>query len=127
MRKPDSVIEPTAAVAGMAARLDLEARLAVYSSHAWRGPPGQSPAPYQPDATCWPVLHLEDVSGIPFVSLVPGVEEYQHRARVRAADGDLFVAATPPAVGFEDYCRDTLGLGAPEFVLAEPGEHGPGK
>ena len=31
-----------------------------------------------------PQLHLEDVSAIPFVSLVDGIEEYQHRARVRA-------------------------------------------
>lgn len=66
-----------------------------------------------------PVVHLEDVSGVPFVSGVPGIAEYQHRARVRAGDGDLFVAVTPQAPGFDRYCQE-LGLGSPEFVLAEP-------
>lgn len=72
-----------------------------------------------PEHDALPTVHLEDVSAIPFVSGVPGVEEYQHRARVRAGDGDLFVGATPPADGYEDYCRDHLGIGAPHFVLAE--------
>ena len=68
-----------------------------------------------------PMLHLEDVTGIPFVEGVPGVEEYQHRARVRAESGDLFAAGTEQAPGYEDYCRE-LGLGSPEFVLAR-GRH----
>ncbi|MEZ4461479.1 MAG: hypothetical protein R3E66_17520 [bacterium] len=67
-----------------------------------------------------PTLSLEDVSGIPFVSVIPGVEMYQHRARVRASDGDLFVASTPPMDGYEDYNRDVLHLGEPEFLLADP-------
>lgn len=66
-----------------------------------------------------PQLHLEDVTGIPFVEGVLGVAEYQHRARVRAASGDLFAAGTAPVEGYEAYCRDHLGLGAPEFLLAE--------
>lgn len=66
-----------------------------------------------------PVVHLEDVSGVPFVSGVPGIAEYQHRARVRAGSGDLFVAVTPQTPGYDRYCQD-LGLGSPEFVLAEP-------
>lgn len=65
-------------------------------------------------------LHLEDVSGIPFVNDVPGVEEYQHRARVRAGDGDLFASVTPAAPGYERYCQEVLGLGAPELIVAEP-------
>lgn len=64
-----------------------------------------------------PQVHLEDVTGIPFVSGVPGVEEYQHRARVRARDGDFFAAGTRPPEGYEQYCRD-LGLGSPEFLFA---------
>ncbi|MFT6396078.1 MAG: hypothetical protein ACJAYU_000820 [Bradymonadia bacterium] len=81
-------------------------------------------APYlplrTPDAgTGLPVVHLEDVSGVPFVSGVPGIAEYQHRARVRAGSGDLFVAVTPQAPGFDRYCQE-LGLGSPEFVLSEP-------
>jgi hypothetical protein len=67
-----------------------------------------------------PVLHLEDVSGIPFVADIPGVEEYQHRARVRAETGDLFVAVTPPVDGYEEYCRQRLGLGEPELFRAQP-------
>ncbi len=72
-----------------------------------------------------PSLHLEDVSAIPFVSAVSGVEEYQHRARVRARDGDIFAAVTPQAPGYEAYCRELLGLGVPRFVLADPGPNGP--
>lgn len=67
-----------------------------------------------------PTVHLEDVSAIPFVSGVPGVQEYQHRARVRARTGDVYVSATPPAPGYEAYCRDFLGLGAPTLVGAPP-------
>lgn len=65
-------------------------------------------------------LHLEDVTGIPFVSEIPGVEEYQHRARVRAETGDLFATVTKPADEYEAYNREVLGLGEPELVVAEP-------
>lgn len=65
-------------------------------------------------------LHLEDVSAIPFVSVIPGVERYQHRARVRAFDGDVFAAVTPISEGYEDYCREVLDLGQPGLVMAEP-------
>lgn len=67
-----------------------------------------------------PVLHLDDVSGIPFLSGVEGVDEYQHRARVRCGDGDLFATVTEPAAGYEDYCRQYLGLGSPEHIFARP-------
>jgi hypothetical protein len=65
------------------------------------------------------VLHLEDLSAIPFLSGIRGIELYQHRARVRARHGSLFAAVTPPVEGYEPYCR-RLGLGEPEFVAAEP-------
>lgn len=67
-----------------------------------------------------PTLHLEDVSAIPFVSVISGVEQYQHRARVRAGAGDLFASVVQVAHGYEAYCRDTLQLGDPEFLLTEP-------
>ncbi len=67
-----------------------------------------------------PTLHLEDVSGIPFVDGVAGVEQYQHRARVRAHDGDLFASTTPPAPGYEDYCSGILKMGRVRAVLADP-------
>jgi hypothetical protein len=75
---------------------------------------------YDPGSGDTPQLHLEDVSGIPFVSGIPGIEEYQHRARVRAGDGDLFAAVTKPSDGYEPYCQNKLGLGAPDFVQAKP-------
>ncbi|TVQ97872.1 MAG: hypothetical protein EA398_14030 [Deltaproteobacteria bacterium] len=62
-----------------------------------------------------PQLHLEDVTGIPFLSGIPAVEEYQHRARVRAGDGDFFAAGTPATPGYEAYCR-RIGLGAPTLI-----------
>lgn len=68
----------------------------------------------------WPVLHLDDVSGIPFLSGIQGVDEYQHRARVRCGDGDLFATVTEPVIGYEEYCQDYLGLGNPEHVFARP-------
>jgi len=101
------------AVRPLAERLDLHARTRAFDAQRWSGRRAELP-----------VLHLEDVSAIPFVSLVPGVEEYQHRARVRAGDGDLFVAVTPQSEGYDEYCRDRLHLGRPEFLLAEAGEHG---
>jgi hypothetical protein len=103
---------PAEAVRPLAERLDLEARLEPYANHRWLGTDGGHP-----------VLHLDDVSKIPFVQDVPGVEEYQHRARVRARTGDLFTAVTDPSDGYEDYCQNTLGLGAPHFVRAASGRH----
>lgn len=86
---------------------------------------GEALAPYEKlqhhgGADDRPVLHLEDVSGIPFVADIPGVEEYQHRARVRAETGDLFVAVTAPVDGYEPYCQQKLGLGVPDFIQAKP-------
>lgn len=101
------------AVRPLARRLDVAERLERYAPQAWTGGGPRLPA-----------LHLEDVSGIPFVSIVPGVEAYQHRARVRAGDGDLFAAMTPPAAGYEEYCRSLGRMGSPEFVQTDPGEGG---
>jgi len=70
----------------------------------------------------WPVLHLDDVSGIPFLSGIEGVDEYQHRARLRCGDGDLFATVTQPAPGYEEYCRDRLGLGSPEHIFSVPAD-----
>jgi len=67
-----------------------------------------------------PTLHLDDLSAIPFLVGIPSVEEYQHRARLRAGDGDLFAAVTADSPGYEDYCRDHLDIGAPELLIADP-------
>ena len=67
-----------------------------------------------------PTLYLDDVSAIPFLVNIAGVEAYQHRARTRAGDGDLFATVTPPSEDYEEYCRKILGLGRPGLVLADP-------
>ena len=72
-----------------------------YEEHLWRGESG------------YLTLYLDDVSEIPFLGKIIGVEEYQHRARLRAGDGDLYAAVTPPVEGYEEYCRDTLRMGSP--------------
>jgi hypothetical protein len=100
-------------VKSLARRLDIVEQLQEYGAHRWSGEDGSLP-----------VLHLDDVSGIPFVQDVSGVEEYQHRARTRARSEDLFVALTPQTEGYEEYCRSRLGLGEPQFVLGEDGGHG---
>ena len=97
------------AVTNLAERLDLKSRLEPYAANRWTGP----------TATKAPCLILDDVSAIPFLVNIPGVAEYQHRARLRAGSGDLFAAATPAKAGYEEYCRDRLGLGEPEFLLPD--------
>lgn len=42
-----------------------------YEDHLWKGESG------------YPTLYLDDVSEIPFLVNIAGVEEYQHRARCR--------------------------------------------
>lgn len=95
------------AVQAMAKRLDLESALDPYRPFCWSGR----------STEC--TLYLDDVSAIPFLLDIEGVEEYQHRARTRAADHDLFAAVTPPTPGYEDYCQ-RLGLGNPHLIVAEP-------
>ena len=89
--------------------IDVAGRLRPYEHHRWR--PGDSPGP---------TLQLDDVSGIPFLVDVAGVEEYQHRGRLRAEDHDVYVTVTPEAAGYEPYCRNTLQMGAPEHLVADP-------
>ena len=67
-----------------------------------------------------PVLHLDDVSEIPFLEGIVGMEFYQLRARVRAGDGDLFAATCEEVEGYEEYNCGHLGLGSPSFVHAPP-------
>lgn len=97
------------AVEDLRTALDLDEVLGAAAAHRWSGRTGDG----------IPTLHLDDVSAIPFLIGVPGVEEYQHRARLRAGDGDLFATVTPPQPGYEEYCQ-RLGLGTPELVVAVP-------
>jgi hypothetical protein len=89
--------------------IDIPEQLRPFESHRWR--PGDTPCP---------TLQLDDVSGIPFLVDVAGVEEYQHRGRLRSEDHDVYVTVTPEASGYEPYCRDTLHMGSPEHLVADP-------
>ena len=89
--------------------LHLSELVEPYSDRAWVGA-GETR----------PTLYLDDVSELPFLDGILGVEEYQHRARVRANDRDLFAAVTSPAPGYEVYCRQRLALGSPDALVAEP-------
>ena len=81
-------------------RQRLDERVAPYAAQRWAT-----------ESTPHPTLHLEDVSAIPFLRDIAGVEEYQHRARVRAEPGDLYATVTPPDPDYEAYCEQQLGLG----------------
>jgi len=89
--------------------IDIGSQLRPYEAHRWHL--GDTPHP---------TLQLDDVSGIPFLVDIAGVEEYQHRGRLRAGDHDVYVTVTPEANGYEPYCRDTLHMGAPEHLVADP-------
>ena len=88
------------AVRHFADRLSLDAQIGPFRDHCWT-----------PAAAERPVLHLEDVSAIPFLTAIVGVEEYQHRARVRAKERDLYATVTPPDPDYETYCQQRLQLG----------------
>ncbi|MDP7034821.1 MAG: hypothetical protein QF752_10060 [Planctomycetota bacterium] len=88
---------------------DLDELLEPYRAHFWTGEENNQPG-----------LVLDDVSEIPFLVDIDGVEQYQLRARLRAESGDVFAAVTPISEAYEDYCQKTLLLGNPRFLLAEP-------
>ncbi|MEO1273233.1 MAG: hypothetical protein AAFX99_34540, partial [Myxococcota bacterium] len=93
----------------MDAKLDLRAKCTAWEAHA-----------YRPLGPRRPVLHIDDLSAIPFLQDVVGVELYQLRAVVRASDGDLTVATCPPLLDYQGYNLDQLGLGEPESLYAPP-------
>lgn len=105
---PQDYAQALEAVRPMGERLGLAASLEPLAAHRW---PTQRPS--------FPRLVLDDISAIPFLVNVVGVEEYQHRARVRAGDGDLYAAVTSETPGYGRYCEEVLSLGSSEFVKAE--------
>ena len=72
----------------LGADIDIAGQLRPYERYRWR--PGDTPHP---------TLQLDDVSAIPFLVDIAGVEEYQHRGRLRAGDHDVYVTVTPEANG----------------------------
>jgi hypothetical protein len=99
------------AAAALSEKLDLEARIEPFANRRWSGSEPQGP-----------VLRLDDFSGIPFLVDLTGVEEYQHRARLRANADDLYAAVTPAAPAYEPYCQRKLNLAPVDFVHATPVE-----
>ena len=97
-----------AAVRPIGERLGLEEKLTPYQDRTWTG-----------GLENRPTLYLDDVSEIPFLDEISGVEEYQHRARVRAGEGDLFATVSQPVAGYEEYCRGRLQLGGPKGIVAD--------
>ena len=89
--------------------IDIAAKVRPYEAYRWR-----------PDDTPHPTLQLDDVSAIPFLVDIAGVEEYQHRGRLRASDHDIYVTVTPAAGGYEAYCQERLQMGAPTHLVADP-------
>jgi hypothetical protein len=65
-------------------------------------------------------LHLDDISGIPFLHPVNDMGFKQEQARVRAGSGDFVASCSPPVEGYEEYCRERLGLGSPAWVHPRP-------
>ena len=93
---------------------DISGQASEWADHLWNRdlpPPGAPGAP--------PTLHIDDVSAIPFLQGIVGVEFYQLRARVRAGDGDVYAATCEDSAAYMAYNRDRLALGAPAFVFAE--------
>lgn len=64
-----------------------------------------------------PTLHVDDFSGTPLLSRFYDVSFLQHRARLRAGDDDLVVTSLRPEDGYEEYCRDRLGLGSVTWLV----------
>ena len=100
-----------AAVREFEERLALERRLAPYQPHRYEGARDKG----------LPALHLDDFTGIPFLDGISGVEFYEHRARLRAVEGDLYAASTPATPGYQRYFQDTLGLGSAELLQVDSG------
>jgi len=92
-------------MAAMSARLRLPEQIEPFSDRRWNG-----------DLEGATVVHLDDFSAIPFLVDITGVEEYQHRARLRARPGEAYVAVTPPTLGYEKYCGFKLGLDPVEML-----------
>ncbi len=88
-------------------RREIEDEIAPFREHQWSG------------SLEGPALHLDDVSDIPFLVDIQGVEQYQHRARLRARSGDFLAAVTELPPGYEDYCRDRLGMGSPSQLTPQ--------
>lgn len=72
-----------------------------------------------------PSLVIEDHSRIRLFER-SGDEAYSYRALLLAGDDDLVALGVDRSPGFESYCRDWLGLGAPRMLVPAASERGIG-
>ena len=63
-----------------------------------------------------PTLYIDDFSEIPCSTGAHDSRYLQDRARLRAGDGDLVASCADSVEGYEEYCRDSLGLGSPQWL-----------
>ncbi|MBI5360159.1 MAG: hypothetical protein HZA48_06200 [Planctomycetes bacterium] len=75
-----------------------------------------------PDCAC---MYMEDLSSIPFLDNIPGIEYYQLRARLLSGSNDLVALSYMPDPAYERYNRIFLGLGEPEFLTVCPDRNAP--
>jgi len=68
-----------------------------------------------------PSLHLDDLGEIPFVDRFYDPSYLEDRARFRASTGDFVASCAEPADGWEQYCRDRLGLGDVTYLRPRKG------
>jgi hypothetical protein len=67
----------------------------------------------------YPFLYLDDLSAIPQLDDIAGIEFYQQRARLRTDSGDFVALTHPLEKSYEDYNQAYLGLGSPTIVQVE--------
>ena len=70
-----------------------------------------------------PTLVVEDHGAIRLFEY-SGDAAYSYRALLLAGDDDLVALGIERSGGFEDYCRDWLGLGSPQLLIPMPGKAG---
>lgn len=69
-----------------------------------------------------PSLHLDDLGEIPHLETGRDASFLQDRARLRAGTGDIVVTHAPPPDGYEEYCRERLGLGEVDWLIPAVGQ-----
>ena len=63
-----------------------------------------------------PTLHLDDISEISLAETRGENQFYQDQAHLRAFTNDVIATCSPAIEGYDEYCRDLLKLGSPEWI-----------
>lgn len=67
-----------------------------------------------------PAFHIDDISEIPRLDAGKDIRFYQDRARLRAGDNDVIASCGDVVEGYEEYCRNFLGIGSPQWLRPKP-------